>query len=172
MARDRNRLLNFQAALGQRLKQAAAQPKRDSRLAVFAANQHFLLDLADVAEVAPVAAVTPVPFTKSWFLGVTNVRGTLYAVSDMAAWILGRRTTSSDAMRVVLLGQRLARLRTAIMVERVVGLRLLDDMVGIPDAELRPWEKSAWRDKDGTAWHEIDLANLVMDSDFLQVVQN
>ncbi|MDC6711194.1 chemotaxis protein CheW, partial [Leclercia adecarboxylata] len=83
------------------------------------------------------AAVTAVPFTKAWFLGVTNVRGTLYAVSDMAAWLLGRRTPQSDAVRVVLLGQRLARLRTAIMVERVVGLRLLDDTVGIPDAPLR-----------------------------------
>ncbi len=172
MARDRNRLLNFQAALGQRLKQAAAQPKRDSRLAVYAANKHFLLDLADVAEVAPVSAVTPVPFTRAWFLGVTNVRGTLYAVSDMAAWLLGRRTPSNDATRVVLLGQRLARLRTAIMVERVVGLRLLDDMVSIPNEPLRTWEKSAWRDKDGTAWYEIDLASLVMDNEFLQVVQN
>jgi twitching motility protein PilI len=172
MARDRNRLLNFQEALGKRLKQAAAQPKRDSRLAVVAGDRHLLLDLADIAEVAPLSPLTPVPFTKSWFLGVANVRGTLYAVSDFAAWFLDRKSSVKDSSRVVLLGQRLARLRTAVLVDRVVGLRLLDDMSAMSNIKLSSWEAAAWQDKDGTAWYEIDLGKLVVNSEFLQVVQN
>jgi twitching motility protein PilI len=172
MARDRKRLLNFQEALGVRLKQAAAQPKRDSRLAVVSGGKHFLLNLDDIAEVSPAGQMTQVPFTKQWFMGVTNVRGTLYAVSDFAAWLLGRKTALGETSQLVLLGQRLSRFRTAILVERVIGLRLLDDMSPVADVAKSEWENSIWRDKSGTDWYELDLAKLLMNNEFLQVVKN
>jgi twitching motility protein PilI len=172
MARDRNRLLNFQASLGERLRLAAAQPKRDSRLAVIVGDRGILLELDQIAEVSPIAPITPVPFTKSWFLGVANIRGTLYAVSDLPAWIMGKRTGIRDSSRIVLLGQRLARMRTAVLVDRVVGLRLLEDMQPNAGAMLADWEVSAWTDRDGMAWHAVDLGKLVVNDNFLQVVQN
>lgn len=172
MARDRNRLLNFQAALGERLRLAAAQPKRDSRLAVVVGDRGMLLELDQIAEVAPVTPITSVPFTKSWFLGVANIRGTLYAVSDLASWLLGKKSGVRDSSRVVLLGQRLARLRTAVLVDRVVGLRLLDDMERGSDDTLAEWELAVWKDRDGMAWYEVDLGKLVANDGFLQVVQN
>ncbi len=171
MARDRNRLVSFQEALGARLKLAAAQPKRESRLAVRVADHNLLLDLADIAEVAQIAQFTSVPFAKSWFLGIANVRGTLYAVSDLPAWMQGtRRSAMTAATRVVLLGQRLARLRTALMVDRVIGLRLLDAMRPLTDATLAPWEKARLTDADGIVWREADLGKLVEQTEFLQVV--
>jgi twitching motility protein PilI len=171
MARDRNRLVSFQEALGQRLRLAAAQPKRESRLAVRVADQNLLLDLGDIAEVSQIAQFTSVPFAKAWFLGIANVRGTLYAVSDLPAWMQGgRRSAMTAASRVVLLGQRLARLRTAIMVDRVIGLRLLDSMKAQTDVALAPWEKNRLTDADGIVWREADLGKLVEQQEFLQVV--
>ncbi len=171
MARDKNRLVSFQEALGQRLRLAAAQPKRESRLAVRVAEHNLLLDLGDIAEVAQINQFSPVPFAKSWFLGIANVRGTLYAVSDLSAWMQGsRRSAMTAATRVVLLGQRLARLRTAVMVDRVVGLRLLDSMKPQPEVELAAWEKARLTDADGIVWREADLSKLVEQQEFLQVV--
>jgi twitching motility protein PilI len=171
MARDRNRLVSFQEALGARLRMAAAQPKRESRLAVRVADYNVLLDLGDIAEVAQITQFASVPFAKSWFLGIANVRGTLYAVSDVSAWMQGgRRTAVTAATRVVLLGQRLAKLRTAIMVDRVVGLRLLDAMRPMADADLAAWEKTRLTDADGIVWREADLGKLVEQQEFLQVV--
>jgi twitching motility protein PilI len=171
MARDRNRLVSFQEALGARLRLAAAQPKRESRLAVRVAEHNLLLDLGDIAEVAQISNFTAVPFAKQWFMGIANVRGTLYSVTDMSSWMQGgRRSAMTAATRVVLLGQRLARLRTALMVDRVVGLRLLDAMKLDAEAILAPWEKNRLTDADGIVWREADLGKLVEQQEFLQVV--
>jgi twitching motility protein PilI len=171
MARGKNRLVSFQEALGARLRMAAAQPKRESRLAVRIADQNVLLDLADIAEVAQISQIAPVPFAKNWFLGIANVRGTLYAVSDLSAWMQGgRRSVVTAATRVVLLGQRLARLRTGVMVDRVIGLRLLDSMRTEAQVELAPWERARLTDADGIVWREADLGKLVEQQEFLQVV--
>jgi hypothetical protein len=74
------------------------------------------------------------------------------------------------ATRVVLLGQRLARLRTGVMVDRVIGLRLLDSMRTEAQVELAPWERARLTDADGIVWREADLGKLVEQQEFLQVV--
>ncbi len=171
MARDRNRLRDFQQALAQRLRLAAELPQRQSRLAVQVGDRGYLLNLDDISEVAPIGQVTPVPLTQSWFMGVTSVRGTLYAVSDFAAWLGLHSTSDIGARRLVLLGQRLGKQRAGLVVTRVVGLRLLDEMKA-HDASLgRAWESASWLDRDGVGWIEVDLEKLASDVEFLQVVR-
>ena len=171
MAKDRNRLRDFQEALAQRLRLASELPQRQSRLAVQVGERGYLLNLDDVSEVAPVGAVTPVPLTRPWFIGVTNVRGTLYAVSDFAIWMGMHFTSDIGARRLILLGQRLGKVRAGLIVTRVVGLRLLDEMKP-GDAPLRRiWERSSWLDRDGVGWIEVDLEQLALDAEFLQVVR-
>jgi twitching motility protein PilI len=170
VARDRNRLREFQQALALRLRQAAELPQRQSRLAVLVAGRGYLLNLDDISEVAPVTDITVVPMTQGWFLGVTNVRGGLYAVSDMAAWLGLHAPSDIGARRLILLGQRLGKQRAGLVVSRVVGLRLLDEMVAHNAPLLRDWESASWVDRDGVDWVEIDLARLASDPEFLQVV--
>lgn len=171
MARDRNRLRDFQEALAKRLRDASEMPQRQSRLAVRVGERSYLLNLDDVSEVSPVGTVTPVPLTKSWFLGVTNIRGTLYAVSDMAAWLGTHVTSDLGARRLILLGQRLGKIRAGLIVTRVVGLRSLDEMKPNPVSPRRSWERASWVDRDGVGWIEIDLEQLAQDVEFLQVVR-
>lgn len=171
MARDRNRLRDFQQALAQRLRLATELPQRQSRLAVRVGERGYLLNLDDISEVAPIGQLTAVPLTLPWFMGVTNVRGTLYAVSDFALW-LGLHTTSDiGAKRLILLGQRLGKLRAGLVVTRVVGLRLLDEMTSHEQSSGRPWERGTWLDRDGVGWIEVDLEKLASDAEFLQVVR-
>lgn len=171
MARDRNRLRDFQQALAHRLRLAAELPQRQSRLAVQVGDRGYLLNLDDISEVAPLGQLTSVPLTQSWFMGITNVRGTLYAVSDFAAWLGLHFTSDIGARRLILLGQRLGKQRAGLVVTRVVGLRLLDEMK--PHSELlrRAWESASWLDRDGVGWIEVDLEQLASDAEFLQVVR-
>ncbi|MCC7067301.1 MAG: chemotaxis protein CheW [Burkholderiales bacterium] len=171
MARDKNRLRDFQEALAKRLRQAAELPKRHSRLAVQVGDRGYLLDLDDVSEVLPLGDITAVPLTQPWFLGVTNVRGTLYAVSDIAAWLGLRVKSDLAARRLVLLGQRLSRARAGIVVTRVIGLRQLDEMRPQDTAHAAAWEAGTWLDRDGTPWIEVDLERLAVDGDFVQIVR-
>ena len=171
VARDRNRLRDFQQALAQRLRQAAELPQRQSRLAVQVGDRGYLLNLDDISEVAPIGQVTPVPLTQPWFMGVTNVRGTLYAVSDFAAWLGVHLTSDIGARRLILLGQRLGKQRTGLVVTRVVGLRLLDEMKPHDTSRQRAWESASWLDRDGVGWIEVNLEQLASDAEFLQVVR-
>lgn len=171
MARDKNRLRDFQEALALRLRQATETPQRQSRLAVHVGDRGYLLDLDDIAEVSPVGAITSVPLTQPWFLGVTNVRGTLYAVSDFAVWQGVHVTSDIGARRLILLGQRLGKVRAGLVVTRVVGLRLLDEMQAHNVALSKNWEKASWLDRDGVAWTEVDLERLANDAEFTQVVR-
>lgn len=171
MARDRNRLRDFQQALAQRLRVAAELPQRQSRLAVRVGDRGYLLNLDDISEVAPVGQITSVPLTQHWFTGVANVRGTLYAVSDFADWLGLHAPSDLGAKRLILLGQRLAKFRAGLVVTRVVGLRLLDEMKPNTASLRRAWERASWLDRDGVGWIEVDLEKLALDADFLQVVR-
>jgi twitching motility protein PilI len=171
VARDRTRLRDFQQALAQRLRLAAELPQRQSRLAVQVGDRGYLFNLDDISEVAPIGHVTPVPLTQSWFMGITNVRGTLYAVSDFAAWLGLHFTSDIGARRLILLGQRLGKQRSGLVVTRVVGLRLLDEMKPHDASPRRSWESASWLDRDGVGWIEVDLERLASDVEFLQVVR-
>lgn len=171
MARDRNRLRDFQQALAQRLRLAAELPQRQSRLAVQVGDRGYLLNLDDISEVAPIGQMTSVPLTQSWFMGITNVRGTLYAVSDFAGWLGLHFTSDIGARRLILLGQRLGKQRSGLVVTRVVGLRLLDEMTSHDAPPRRAWESASWLDRDGVGWIEVDLEQLASDAEFLQVVR-
>ncbi len=171
MARDRNRLRDFQEGLAKRLRQAAELPQRQSRLAVQVGDRGYLLNLDDVSEVSPLGVIAPAPLTQPWFLGVTNVRGTLYAVSDFALWLGVHVTSDLNAKRLILLGQRLGKVRAGLVVTRVVGLRLLDEMKAHDVLLERAWESASWQDRDGVGWVEVDLGKLASDGGFLQVIR-
>ena len=170
MARDRNRLREFQEALSLRLREATELPQRQSRLAVLIGDRGYLLNLDDISEVAPVGIIAPVPLTQPWFLGVTNVRGSLFAVTELTSMLRLRALPDHGARRLILLGQRLSKQRAGLVVSKVVGLRLLDDMKALDIESRRPWETTNWQDRDGATWVEIDLGRLAADADFLQVV--
>ena len=52
-----------------------------------ALEQEFIAPLGEVSEVLAMPSITAVPLTKSWFLGVANVRGRLLPISDLAGFV-------------------------------------------------------------------------------------
>ncbi|MGE5088775.1 MAG: chemotaxis protein CheW [Candidatus Levyibacteriota bacterium] len=163
-------LRSFQQELATRLATKTAAQVESSRLGLVCAGERWLVRLADAGEVIAVPQIVKVPMTRSWFLGLANVRGSLYSVIDFAAF-LGREPVAGGGLaRLILLGPRTGELNAGIVVERVAGLRNLAELTAVPPLEGAPeWHAQRWADAEGNAWQEIDLGALARDPAFLQV---
>lgn len=164
----------FQQELAARLAAKTTQQVEQSRLGLACAGQQWLIRLADAGEVIAVPTVATVPLTRSWYLGVANIRGNLYGVIDFGGF-LGHAVEPlaaglSQAARMVLFGPRVGELRAGLVVTRVLGLSNLAELAqGEVPAGAPAWYGARWTDKVGGAWQEIDLALLAQDPAFLQV---
>ena len=165
-------LRKFQQELATRLASKTAAQVESSRLGLSCAGERWLIRLPDASEVIPLPHIASVPLTKSWFLGVCNIRGNLYSVVDFSGYLGHERPTAGagGTERLVLFGPRAGDIRTGIVVERVLGLRNLAELAPAAAPEDSPaWYSHRWMDGEGNAWQEIDLARLARDPQFLQV---
>jgi twitching motility protein PilI len=166
-------LQSFQQELANRLASKTAAQVESSRLCLACGGERFLIRLGDAAEVVAVPPIAGVPLTQSWFLGLANIRGNLYSVVDLAAFI-GREPAALQGAggqsRLVLFGTRASDLKAGIVVQGVLGLRNLAELTPTPAEPDAPgWYGQRWLDGDGGAWQEIELAQLVTDPAFLRV---
>lgn len=135
---------------------------RNSMLGVGIAGQSWLVDAADISEALPLPPLTPVPLAKPWLRGVANVRGDLYCVTDIAAYLQLGAATGEHGNRVLVLADREA--HAALLVERVLGLR-----------DPEGWTRSGaegqvqYCDEQGTVWRKLDVSSLLAQRDFLQI---
>ncbi|MGC1817762.1 MAG: chemotaxis protein CheW [Casimicrobiaceae bacterium] len=163
-------LRSFQQELASRLAAKTAAQVESSRLGLVCAGERWLLRLADAGEVIAVPPIVKVPLTRSWFLGLANVRGSLYSVVDFAAFLGHDPVAIGSLARLILFNSRTGELNVGIVVERVAGLRNLAELTAAPArADAPDWYAQRWADAEGNAWQEIDLGALARDPAFLQV---
>src|SRR5690349_7974381 len=156
-------LRSFQRELATRLASKTVAQVESSRLGIACGDRRFLIRLGEAGEVIALPPIVPVPLTKSWFLGLANIRGNLYSVIDFPAFLGDAKVVPGNLARLVLLSSRGGE-SAGIVVERVLGLRNLAQFT--PDAldeTAPPWQVARWRDADGVAWREIDLGMLARD---------
>jgi twitching motility protein PilI len=86
----------------------------------------FVSSIHEVNEILSMPpAVTPVPATRNWLLGVANVRGNLIALVDLKQFLLEQRTHVSDRTRVLWVKQQGG--GVGLLVDEVLGQRNLTD---------------------------------------------
>ena len=105
------------------------------------------------------AAITVVPLTQPWYLGLANIRGNLISVIDLARYQLGAETAVSSESRIITFANGLG-FNCGLLVSRVYGLRHAAGMEASGDR---------LRDADTNEWTSLDLAALVRDTKFLHV---
>lgn len=162
-------LREFQQGLIERM-QTQGTGAQISTLGVQIADRYWLVDMHDISEVLPLPPLTAVPLTKAWFIGMVNVRGALYGVTGLAAYLQAGKATSAGsgqasgtAARILLVAGRHA-FNAALLVDRVVGLR-----------NARSWTQSEvdgqvqYRDEQGNLWQRLDVAGLLGQPDFLHI---
>jgi twitching motility protein PilI len=129
----------------------------------------WLLDLTDSGEVVPLPTLTSVPLTQPWFAGIANVRGTLFSVVDFSAFRGGELTRRNANARLLLVGARHG-VNSALLVDRTLGLRNLDDLEPIPESvDLAPWAGERRQDVQGNRWTTLRLKELLADPGFLDI---
>src|SRR5712691_9632062 len=146
-------LRDYQRDLAERLR-AAENSQNVSMLALQVGEQGWLVDLGDAGEVIPVPPITPVPLTRPWFKGVTNIRGNLYSVVDFTAFLGGAPVTVAEQSRLLLIGERF-RMGSALLVDRSLGLRNPTQLTPRPKSSTSPWVKAEYADQDERTWMEL-----------------
>ncbi|MDR2637904.1 MAG: chemotaxis protein CheW [Zoogloeaceae bacterium] len=164
-------LREFQEHLSRRLAGAALGESSASLLGVQVGQSRWLLDLSASGEIVSLPPLTPVPLTMPFFLGLTNIRGNLHAVTDFPAFI-GEEPTPFHApgIRLLLVGTRFGN-NVALLISRLLGLKKPADFTNITrPADAPAWEAELLTDQDGNEWHRLDLPALLADPHFMNIV--
>lgn len=171
----REALREFQARLAGRLQSAHATNVA-AWLAVEAGGGRYLFPLGQAGEIFPWTAPTPVPYTQPWYLGVANLRGGLWGVAQLSAFInpSQARTQAGEAarehMRLVAFNEVLE-VNCALVVDRLVGLRGLEAFTRsqAPSDSAPPWMGATYTTADGEDWQELNLQVLASRPEFLSI---
>lgn len=112
-------------ARARRLAARPANPVEDQlAVAVFElASERYAIELRWVHEVARVLDYTPVPGTPEHFVGLTSVRGDVFAVIDLRRLFGLAASALTDRTRLVLLGDRGPEL--GVLMDRALGAAAL-----------------------------------------------
>jgi twitching motility protein PilI len=165
-------LRELQTRLADRLQAARTQADTATWLAVESAGHGFLLPLGQAGEIFPVGTLVPVPHTQPWFVGVANLRGRLHGVVDLAGFLgLSRGMTdfAREQSRVIAFNPTLET-NSAVLVERLSGLRNREQLQALPDSAARPaFAGTRYQDASGRQWQELQLSALVNDEAFLRI---
>lgn len=169
---NKQALRELQARLAERLHEARTQARSQSWLAVECGGRGFLFPLLEAGEIFAVAPMKPVPHSRSWFLGVSNLRGHLNGVVDLASYLgLKRSETGRDQARLVGFNRTLD-INCVMLVDKLSGLRGDDDLTReADDVTPRPaFAGGRLRDRAGQVWQELRLSELTRDESFLKIV--
>lgn len=169
--RSKTHLREFQARLSERLRRATSADMA-ARLGLLIGDERYLVDLSEAGEIVAIPSViAPVPRTRDWFRGLVNLRGVLFAVSDLSR-LAGRGPTPlTRESRLLAVAGRL-NFNAAILVSRMLGLHNIGAMR--PDGSRpadpeQPWHGRRMIDNEGRHWTELSLVRLITDERFLMV---
>ncbi len=106
--------------------------------------------------------LTPVPGTKSWVLGVANIRGNLLPIVDLQSFLLSRPTVPGRRSRVLVLDHE--GVYTGLLVDQMVGIRHFrpsdrsDTVLALPEPINRFVQFHYGR--DGEVWPVFSMRQL------------
>jgi twitching motility protein PilI len=169
-AARRTRLREFQTQLVERMQAATSGAvAQASQLAMMVGQTRWLLNLHEAGEIVPVGAITKVPLTRDWFLGMVNVRGNLISVIDLARFCGMPPTPIDKDSRIIAFSPALS-FNSGLLVSRIMGLRNAADMQLEPaEADAAPWAAQRYVDRESQVWNELNLSLIVQDQQFLHV---
>ncbi len=96
-------------------------------------GEQLVAPLGDVAEVLSMPDITPVPLSKSWLLGVANVRGRLMPITNLGQFLQLPTTQST---------QNRTQTKKLLVIDQgnIFSGLLVDDVLGIQTFNQRQYE--------------------------------
>lgn len=159
----------YQESIASRLAAAQAGSGAPALLGFESGGQRWLVDLPAAGEVLPLPALSKVPLTRPWLVGLANVHGNLEAVIDFSLLCGGLPTPIGSTARLLRVGSRQGS-NTALLVARVHGLKRLDSLFAaeaLDHPAAFAWQGERFTDTQGEHWTRLELDRLLTDPDFL-----
>lgn len=131
----------------------------------------FVSSFKEVIEISRLPALTPIPGTKRWLLGLCNLNGELLPAIGLRDFIEGVPTEWQEGQRVLVMTQPQGDL--LLIVDEILGHRVFEPEHAIlpgqnfPDPYLEFVQHAFWR--DGQVWGVLSLTNLAAHYRFQQV---
>lgn len=164
-----SQLREYQTSILERLENAKKEGAEAPAgyLGVVIGNKNVLVNLKEISETLPIMDIHRVPIVKPWFLGVANVRGVLYAINDIAQMLENTFTSISSSARLLLLSQSVTS-NVAFVVEKMIGLRKLDEMK-LRDEVIEDeicLKSQTYQDDENRIWYMLDCDKLIRSKEF------
>lgn len=164
-------LRDYQASILTRLEQAKQVGAQVSAgyLGVVSGGKNLLVNMQEISETLPMQEVFPVPLVKSWFIGMTNVRGVLYAVNDLGELMTENQSVLTANTRILLVSDAVAP-HVAILVERLIGLRKPEAMNKLKSRAKAHFctHQQRYEDNEHKLWEVLDIHKLIESQQFMQ----
>ncbi len=156
--------------VGARLPEQEEVRDRWSGIGFRIGDHRLVASMEEVREVLDPPTCTRVPGTRSWFIGVANVRGTLVPVMDLNGFMTGGRVAQGRHARVLMYGRD--GVSAAFRVDDVLGLQRFyaeeRTSMSVDAGNLTPYIDDGFRRRDED-WPVLNLAGFVASKDFLEI---
>lgn len=141
-------------------------------LGVAAGEERYLIPMTEVSEVIPILKLAQVPLTEPWFLGLANVRGSLYGITDLGVYLGGNPMPFNLKSRILLVMSE-SKLYGGFIVHSMLGIRNLSEFTPVKSAKkkLPKYVIAQYKDVEGRQWRGLSLLKLIGDEKFLQVAR-
>lgn len=151
---DSQTLKEYQASILARLEAAkSGDVGHGARyLGVMVGHQSLLVPMQAVKEAMSLLEMYSVPLAKPWLLGMANVRGTLYGVTDLGYFFHGKPSQATSSSRILLLNDEV-HAHVGLLVDQLIGIRRLESMRVIEEAV----EQSSEAKSDSAIVNSSDL---------------
>jgi twitching motility protein PilI len=136
---------------------------------------HFVIPMDELTEMLEIPAHTRLPGVHPWIKGVSNVRGRLLPLFDLAAFYAGSLSGHKKNQRLLVLDN--ASIYAGLWVDQVFGRQYFDaeTEMTLKDTSLPEGMREcvhSYYESDGTRWLVFSAKALCEDSRFLNVAVN
>jgi twitching motility protein PilI len=179
---NKEALRAFQNRLSQRFLSARTTGVTASWLAVQAGGRALLFPLNHAGEIFPWTPVRRVPHVKPWFLGVANLRGNVFGVTDLAQFLRGASAPGADNSNAMRADNDWAQCRLvalnplleagcALLIDRLMGMRTTESFTrsDAPPAGSPEYYGHVYTNAQGQRWQEVNLQRLSLDPAFWDI---
>lgn len=141
-------------------------------LGVAAGEERYLIPMTEVNEVITIPKLARVPLTQPWFLGLANVRGNLYGITDLGVY-LGNGPVSFNLKSRILLVSPGNKIYSGFAVSSMLGIRNMSEFARDKSTrkKLPHGVIAQYKDAEGRKWRELSLLALINEEKFLQIAR-
>lgn len=133
-----------------------------SYLGVSIGGRYVLVDLLEVSETLAMVDIQAIPLVKPWFLGISNIRGVLYAINDILQLLDDNATQISSNTRILLINKSIIS-NVGFVVDKLIGLRSVESLKVLKDPaeESICFSSTRYEDEDKKQWYVLDCKKMV-----------